>query len=362
MKNILLVTDVNFWEKGSGNRMRVYNLIKYLVPMVNLTVVNTGPAHPDIEAMINQNYNFRFYILEKNKYLSSNGYGRRFRVFIKDKNFDAIIIEYIHSSYFLNYLDNDKTKIILDAHDIISERTEEFKKFNYEGALYELTKETEFRIFEVYDRVMLLCKADFDKVAGVIGENKTLLCPHPVNFYKQTVKRKVKSIAFVASSYLPNLDAINYFIENCWPTISRNSDVNLFVYGTVCDQLSVVESERIILKGFVSDLEQVYEDADIIINPVRFGAGVKIKNIEAMGYGIPLVTTSHGARGLEGQIETCFLVADNPNDFSKKVLLLINDYILRVKIGNNAYSYISTHLNEEICFAPLINFLNQIPN
>ncbi|MFI5140410.1 MAG: hypothetical protein ACHQIM_21500, partial [Sphingobacteriales bacterium] len=135
MKKVLIVTDVNFWEKSSGNRMRIWSLIDYLSRQVQLTVVNTGPAPENIETTLRNVFNADFYVLEKNKYLNSNGYGRRLKAFLKDKHFDTIIIEYIHSSYFLNFLVDD-VKIILDAHDIISERADEFKKFNHAGALY----------------------------------------------------------------------------------------------------------------------------------------------------------------------------------------------------------------------------------
>jgi glycosyltransferase involved in cell wall biosynthesis len=354
---VLLITDVNFWEKSSGHRMRISTLIKYLSSQVQLTVVNTGPAPENIEKVLSNSFKADFFVLEKTKYLSSNGYGRRLKAFLKGKTFDTIIIEYIHCSYFLNFL-IDEAKIILDAHDIMNERYQEFKKYNYADNLYEISRETETEMFNAYDYVMVLCGPDYKKVNAMIDPGKTLLCPHPVTPCIHFTRDEVKNISFVASSYFPNSDAINFFIENCWPQISEKYPVNLTIYGAICNDLRLLNNERILLKGFVTDQNQIYNDTDIIINPVRFGAGLKIKNVEALAHGLPLVTTTHGARGIEAGINKAFLVADDTKEFIKSIESLIESAKLREKLSNNAHKFIEDNLSTEKCFKPLLEVIN----
>jgi len=358
MKKVLLVTDVNFWEKSSGNRARIYSLVQYLSSQVQLTVVNTGPAPQHIEDFLSKKFTAEFFVLENTKYLNSNGYGRRLKAFLKGKHFDTIIIEYIHSSYFLNFLTED-TRIILDAHDIISHRAEEFKKFNYPGALYELSGETEAEILSVYDNVMVLCQADADLVNAMTGPGKALLCPHPVEPRSHPQKNIVKNIAFVASGYLPNKDAIEWFIANCWPAISAKYDVTLSIYGTVCSALIPQAQTNVVYKGFVPDSDQIYEEADLIINPVRFGAGLKIKNMEALAHGIPLVTTTHGARGIETGINQSFLVADDAGGFIRAIGSLIENPELRQKLGESAHQLIEKRFSAAQCFEPLLEAIQK---
>jgi glycosyltransferase involved in cell wall biosynthesis len=357
MKKVLLVTDVNFWEKSSGNRMRIYNLIEWLAPLVQLTVVNTGPAPQNIETLLARKFEAEFFVLEKTKYLNSNGYGRRLKAFLKTKHFDAVIIEYIHSSYFLNFL-IEETILILDAHDIISHRTYEFKKFNYSGSLYELPRETEIEIFSAYDHVLALCQPDFEEITAMVGPGRALLCPHPVQTCPHPLKESAKNIVFIASGYLPNVDAINWFIDNCWSHISAKYDVRLLVFGTVGGNIKLSGHQEIICKGFVEDLHQIYRDADIIINPVRFGAGLKIKNVEALSHGLPLVTTTHGARGIEAGISNAFLVADDHTEFIHSVESLIKDINLRKKLMKNAIKFINDNFSAERCFKPLFDVIN----
>jgi len=356
MKKVLLITDVNFWERSSGNRSRIYNLIQFLADNVQLTVVNTGPAPAGIENSLRDNFNAEFFVLEKTKYLSSTGYGRRLKAFLKDKHFDTIIIEYIHSSYFLNFLIDD-VQIILDAHDIINERADEFKKFNHAGALYEISKETEAEIFNVYDHIIVLCQSDYDKVTAMTGPDKALLCPHTVQPHTHLTRKEVKNIVFIASAYLPNKDAINWFIANCWPQISAKYDVQLSIYGTVSSDPNLRDKPAVVCKGFVSDEDQIYNDADIVINPVRFGAGLKIKNMDALAHGLPLVTTTHGARGIEAGINKAFLVADDVAEFIKAIELLINNVQHRTSLGKNAIEFIKDNFSAEKCFKPLMDII-----
>jgi len=358
MKTVLIVTDVNFWEKSSGHRMRISALVGYLAKHVQLTVVNTGPAPFEIENVLMKWFDADFFVLEKTKYLNSNGYGSKLKAFLKNRHFDTIIIEYIHSSYFLNFLLED-TMVILDAHDIISERTHEFKKFNYAGVIYELTKETESEILNVYDHVMVLCQPDVDKVAEMTGPEKILLCPHPATVREHPVRDEVKNIAFIGSAYVPNRDAINWFIAECWPQISAKYNIELSIYGTVAYELVLKDESNIICKGFVEDIDEVYKEADIIINPVRFGAGIKIKNVEALAHGLPLVTTTHGTRGIEGGADKVFFVADDAVAFIKAVEMLVESLGRRKKLRENALEFTIRNFSEEKCFKPLLDVINQ---
>lgn len=157
-----MITDVKFWEKCSGNRISISTLIDYLSTHSQLKVINTGPSPVDIEQQLSNRITAEFFVLEKTTYLSSVGYGRKLKLYLKNKNFDVVIIEYLHSSYFLKYL-FDNPIIILDVHDLISERAEDFKRFNYEGALFEISKEREEQILKVYNYVMAIYEPDYKK-------------------------------------------------------------------------------------------------------------------------------------------------------------------------------------------------------
>jgi glycosyltransferase involved in cell wall biosynthesis len=243
-------------------------------------------------------------------------------------------------------------------HDIISERAMEFKKFNYAGQLYELNAETELAMLEVYDHVIAICIPDKEKLDGMLDPAKVLLCPHPVEQVSHSLREQVQYIVFVASAYLPNRDGINHFIRECWPIVSAKfPHVLLTIYGTVCAWVDLAGNQNISLKGFVPDLANIYESADIAINPVRFGAGMKIKNIEALANGIPLVTTMHGARGLESITDKGFLVANGFSEFTEILLSMIGDLNLRQTLSDNGRKFVEQYFSVENCFNPLLQII-----
>lgn len=352
MKKVLIFTDVDFWELCSGHRVRITELVKYLSSHFCLTVVYAGPAQESVESWVKNEYGIELLILEHEKILSSTDYGDRLECILKRRHFDVMIVEYIHCSYSLNSLPYD-CHVILDTHDIISERTREFEKFNYGARIYEMQEKDEANIFNIYDHIMMINQVDFEKGCSMIDRHKVLLCPHPCEIHTHELRHEVKKITFVASSYLPNIDSINNFVTHCWDKISLKHDVELDIYGTVCRELSFPDKNGINLMGFESSLDKIYERADIVINPVRFGAGLKIKNLEALAHGRPLVTTPHGARGMETGTNSSYSVADDDDTFVLAVSTLIQSKELRGTMQQNAHDLIKEQFSASICFKPL---------
>ncbi len=359
MKNVILITDVRFWEQGSGHRARISALIMYLSRNVNLTVACTGPLTQANELDIANIYSVTLIFIEKKEILSSIGYVRKLRKLIQATTFDFVIIEYIHSTYFLK-LFSAGVKAILDCHDLISDRTTEFKKYNFQGTAYELSENEEYEIMSIFDHMIVLCEPDYQKLKKVFPGDKVLLCPHPTLVKKHKARRQVRTISFLGSNYPPNIDGINYFLKMCWPNIAEKYEVKLSIYGGVCNSVISDSFEKIELMGIIEDLNEIYKSTDIIINPVRFGAGLKIKNVEAIANGLPLVTTSHGARGLEGLNGTCFLVANHPSEFYLAIARLIENRLLRNKLSQRAIAFAKKHFSAEVCFSPLLKVLEVV--
>ncbi|MES2266950.1 MAG: glycosyltransferase family 4 protein [Bacteroidota bacterium] len=356
MKKILLVTDVNFWKKGAGHRVRISALIAYLAKVSELTVAYLGLV-PQIETDMINNIPAQIVILDNENILSPSGYGEKLEELLNNYSPDAVIIEYIHLSYMLNFVD-EQVKMILDMHDIISDRTHEFRQFNYSGALPEMSAENEFAIMEIYDNIMVLCGPDRDKLEAV-APGKVLLCPHPVLVHEKLTRPVARKITYMASEYLPNIDAIAHFIENAWPAISAEHHVELHIFGNICNTFTPENlPPGVILRGYKQDINEIYNEADIMVNPVRFGAGMKIKTLEALASGVPLVTTTHGARGLTELAGKAFLIADGPGEFAAQIGKLIRNLSLREDLSRYARTYMSQHFETAQCFQPLLDVVN----
>ena len=121
-------------------------------------------------------------------------------------------------------------------------------------------------------------------------------------------------LLFLGSTHQPNIDAVRYFAERLWPRIrERMGDVRLNIAGDVCAAVrDLARSPSIRLLGHVDDLARCFDESRVFVAPMRFGAGIKGKILEAMNHGIPVVTTPVGAEGI-GLIhgETAMIAEDD---------------------------------------------------
>jgi glycosyltransferase involved in cell wall biosynthesis len=141
----------------------------------------------------------------------------------------------------------------------------------------------------------------------------------------------------VGSQNSINVVAYRYFIEHVFPLLWKQlPQVNLLLAGRICE---VVENHAGVVKlGPLDDLREAYALADVVVNPSQFGTGMNIKSIEALGYGMPLVTSHSGARGMDAT-EAGFLVAESPQSFADAVARICCDPELGRALSRQALRY-----------------------
>lgn len=352
MQNLLIITDVDFWQGGSGNRVRIARLIEYLSGYVNIKVIYTADSplpkvytHADITAI-------------GRRKAGSPGYCKDLmKSIFKKRTYKACIIEYVHNSYFLNYIP-ESVVTILDIHDIQSEKTQSYRAFNLNNSFNPIPREKEYRLFRAFKYILLICDSDFDLLKGVVDERKLIVTPHPPQVMHQEIREKASVIGFVGSEYTPNIDAAQTFLTTVWPNICQEEEVRFHIYGNVRLGLPPSNDPRINFKGFVQDINAIYREVDIIVNPVRFGAGLKIKNVEALGFGLPLLTTAHGARGLEPGINTAFLIADKTEDQVASLINMLTDTNLRKGLSAKAIKLVENLFSPNRCFQRLLEIVS----
>jgi len=108
----------------------------------------------------------------------------------------------------------------------------------------------------------------------------------------------------------------------------------------------------------VPDLGAAYAAADLCINPVRLGGGLKIKTVEALAHGRPLVTTSHGARSLEADAGRAFVVADDSPALVAAVHRLVDRPDEAAALSQAALALAQRRFGDDACYGPLLQALN----
>ncbi len=156
----------------------------------------------------------------------------------------------------------------------------------------------------------------------------------PLFFYRDIPDRTTpfsgtKDIFFVGSfAHSPNTDAVKWFASEVFPIVRRGAAGVRFIVAGVgpTDEVSALACDDIIIAGGVSaeQLLGFYASSRVCVIPLRYGAGVKGKTLEAMYNGLPLVSTSAGIEGMEG-IEQVISPCDTPESFAERALSLYNN-------------------------------------
>ncbi|MCI8938511.1 MAG: glycosyltransferase [Dorea sp.] len=172
------------------------------------------------------------------------------------------------------------------------------------------------------------------------------------------VPEEREGILFVGGfNHLPNVDAVLWFAKEIYPQICRTEKISFYIVGSNEPiEIQNVKAPDIIHKGYVTEaeLQSLYQNVRLVVVPLRYGAGIKGKVVDAMYHGVPMVATSIGIEGIpeaEDYVET----ADDADTFAKKVISLYKD---RSKLLNTSEEYkriIAKHFSKEIAWENIKN-------
>ena len=129
----------------------------------------------------------------------------------------------------------------------------------------------------------------------------------------------------------PNVDSVLYLKKEIWPLIKKQlPQAQLYIYGNYAPQHILElhnQKQGFYIMGWADSVAHVMQKARVCLAPLRFGAGLKGKLLDAMLYGTPGVTTSIGAEGMYGDLLTPGVIADTPESFAELSVALYRDKI-----------------------------------
>ncbi len=170
---------------------------------------------------------------------------------------------------------------------------------------------------------------------------------------------KREGILFVGGFvHEPNIDAVRWFTKEILPRIRNKSDITFYIVGSNATKEILVMNGKdgICVKGFLSDeeLSKLYAGCRIAVIPLRYGAGVKGKVIEALYNGMPVITTSIGAEGIPG-IEEVAEVLDRPDAFADETVRLYGDLDRLAEMAKKTQVYVKEHFSMESVWKSIEN-------
>ena len=164
----------------------------------------------------------------------------------------------------------------------------------------------------------------------------------------------------------PNVDSVLYLKKEIWPEIRKQlPKAALHIYGAYAPQQILElhnEKEGFLIKGWAENVSEVMSNARVCLAPLRFGAGLKGKLLDAMICGTPSVTTSIGAEGMAGELSFSGLVSDEIEAIVKASVELYSNKETWLQAQQNGYEILSKRFRRELFsedFSATINSLQQ---
>lgn len=273
--------------------------------------------------------------------------------FFKDTSLDLFIYLRMHTDWHFKYaLNSQNADVIICSHPwsslCVEKKNTQFFIYDAHNCEYRLMDRILGKhIFKKFvlkqvkriegdacrkSDLILVCsekeKNDFLDLYGV-KENKIIIIPNGALVRERIGKTRGegKAIIFVGAYYKPNIDAARLIIEELAP---RLREFKFLIIGTVFDAFKTEKiPENIKFLGKISEeeLNTALMSSDIAINPMFDGSGINIKMLDYMSYGLPIVTTQVGARGIKTNGRQPMIVS-TPDNFIDNIKMLSNDTLL----------------------------------
>jgi glycosyltransferase involved in cell wall biosynthesis len=162
----------------------------------------------------------------------------------------------------------------------------------------------------------------------------------------------------------PNWNSVQYLNETIWPLITKQLPTAVLdIYGAYPTQKVFQlhnDKQGFVIKGRAESAKEVISNARVVLAPLRFGAGIKGKLLEAMEYGTPSVTTSIGAESMRADLDWNGSIEDDPQQFANATVQLYQDEISWKQSQQNGFEILKKRYLRELFedeFADKLSFL-----
>lgn len=232
----------------------------------------------------------------------------------KTHQFDAVIIQYMRLSKLLTHISIPKKAIY--THDVFA-----YKDIRTGGAFYETCNaHEEAKAMQRCPFIFAIQEEECSYFNLLSPRSKVLTVYSNYDFHDQPVSHS-KKILYLASRMTFNVNGINTFLKDVWPTIcEKEPEAELIIGGTVCEKIDGKKYQNVKLLGRVDSLDEYYSHGDIVINPVFQGTGLKIKTFEALSYGKTTIVHPHSTTGIFKKDQAPLLVAETKDQWISLLL------------------------------------------
>jgi len=277
---------------------------------------------------------------------------------LSDKEFDIVQVESIHLMEYLPIIRAARSRplVICDWHNIeselmrrYSEREPNFFRRAYARKTARLMSEFESRAMREFDAHIAVSQRDAERLRILHPDARIFMIENGVDtaYFSgtQNDSRTRKKIIFVGSmDYHANVDGAVSFAREVWPRVREREPQLVFAVVGKDPTLEVRELAKIPgveVTGTVDEVRPYYREALAAIVPLRVGGGSRLKILEAMAAGVPVISTSLGAEGLNVRNGENILIADTSEQLIEAIIRVVENEEQRKQIITGGRALVS---------------------
>lgn len=269
------------------------------------------------------------------------------------QNYDIIVLE---SPHVMRILDNPKLSFKRLFFRVHNDEVKYFQNLKESTSnmliklFYKLEsiriRRAQTRCLKDADTSLFISQSEMDGDMGGATQHPLFL-PPGINTSTFKIRSLTsKTVLFVGSLFMVNnRRAVQWYLDNVHKRLLNQEGYEFHIAGFASPALetklkTLWALPKVRLSFSPSSLEEVYDQASIFVNPARESAGVKVKVIDAICNGLPVVSTSNGAAGTGLHTGEHLLTADTPQMFSTAIRTLLDDNSLRLDLSTNAQKFL----------------------
>jgi glycosyltransferase involved in cell wall biosynthesis len=255
---------------------------------------------------------------------------------LRSERFDAILLDYTKMAHYLRLIKGRRVKKILHVHNAESDVARQMR-LRYGNKFTKGVYWLQWKLFEAYEKrfvprcdlLLAPSQADADFYRRLAPNIKTIVIPNAVDTDALTplgAPEEPFSLIYPGRmDYAPNAEAVEIFCRQIMPRIAEELPAARFYIVGKNPPRAVRElaSERVVVTGYVEDVLPYWRKAAALVVPLAVGGGTRIKILEAMALGRPVVSTSKGSEGLDVRHDKHLLIAEDPRAFAETTIELL---------------------------------------
>ncbi len=302
------------------------------------------------------------HLFKKGSYNVDRFYDPKMLVLILDTltkdNYDSVIFDSLFSTPYLDAIKKEFSgKLFIRTHNVEYELWKGYAKDArgikqwYLNRLSRDIKKYEIETLAKVDGIFSISSIDSETFREM-GVNTQIhdisVAVESSNLQHNYINNKPYHLG--SMDWIPNQEAVERLIRITPKVRELIPNMELHVAGLNADNyVRSNQANGIVVHGFVQKISTFGSEHGILVTPIQSGSGIRIKILEAMSIGLPVLTTRIGAQGIDYENTECLLIAESDEEFVNGIVKLIKNQKLRQKIGMNAIDYIrKNHTIEDV--------------